>query len=241
MKTKIFAFVLVTALILSLFTGCGEEPPKTSVITRLSMGTLSKTTFVEGETSTPFELHFSAEGDFNAEDVVPVISNPLAIDVKVEKDTSTVVPKLIFKITALQAGKSTLYFETADKMNRTDYEEITVVSNISDISFSDASNLVIYLSSSPGYRYFSIKNVNPVTDITKSLDFMTDNQKVATIRYDNSDVNHKCVITPVGLGETYIYVQTKDGSCQSEKIKVIVKNKNGSDNKNSSDKTSDHS
>ena len=55
------------------------------------------------------------------------------------------------------------------------------------------------------------------------MEFVSENPKIATIEYDeDSWLMESCIIKKVGVGETYVYIQTKDKTLQSEKIKVVV-------------------
>lgn len=52
---------------------------------------------------------------------------------------------------------------------------------------------------------------------------MSENPEIVTFEYDtDSWVSGYGIIKAVGAGETYIYIQTKDGSVQSQKVKIIV-------------------
>ena len=56
------------------------------------------------------------------------------------------------------------------------------------------------------------------------LDFISENEKVAKIKYVSTPLDG-CVyysIEGVRYGTTYVYIQSKDGSVRSEKIKVVV-------------------
>ena len=73
---------------------------------------------------------------------------------------------------------------------------------------------------SRGFSYESQKNI---LEPKNCFEFVSENTEVVTVEYDeDSWFGENCIITRVGAGETYIYIQTKDKSVQSEKIKVVV-------------------
>lgn len=96
---------------------------------------------------------------------------------------------------------------------------------VKSIKFSDTSNVEFYYSDYPDTNSFSVE-ISPEdkeVEYSALLDFVSENPKVATIEYDkDSSISQKVIITPVSDGETYIYIQSKDGKVKSEKIKVIV-------------------
>lgn len=96
---------------------------------------------------------------------------------------------------------------------------------IKSIKFSDTSDVELYYSSYPDTNSFSVEisPENKEVDYSALLDFVSENPKVATIEYDkDSWISQEVKITPVSDGETYVYIQSKDGKVKSEKIKVIV-------------------
>lgn len=69
------------------------------------------------------------------------------------------------------------------------------------------------------FKVYPNKEVN-IDDI----EFISENPEIATFTYDKTALTSYIYfdVTAVGVGETYIYVQTKDKSVVSDKIKVIV-------------------
>lgn len=96
---------------------------------------------------------------------------------------------------------------------------------VKSIKFSDASDVEFYYSSYPDTNSFSVE-ISPEdeeADYSSLLDFVSENPDVATIEYDkDSWISQEVKITPVSDGETYVYIQSKDGKVKSEKVKVIV-------------------
>ncbi len=96
---------------------------------------------------------------------------------------------------------------------------------VKSIKFSDTTDVEFHYSSNPNTVYFSVE-ISPEgeeADYSTLLDFVSENPQVATIEYDkDSSISQKVIITPVSDGETYVYIQSKDGSVKSEKIKVVV-------------------
>lgn len=96
---------------------------------------------------------------------------------------------------------------------------------VKSIKFSDTTDVEFHYSSNPDTVYFSVE-ISPEdeeADYSTLLDFVSENPKVATIEYDkDSSISQKVIIAPVSDGETYVYIQSKDGTVKSEKIKVVV-------------------
>lgn len=86
--------------------------------------------------------------------------------------------------------------------------------NKTDIKFtSSISEKRIYLYSAD----------SDIADIKDDLEFISENENVASIEYDNNSQITGCVkITKKSAGETTIYVRNNKTGAQTDKIKIIV-------------------
>lgn len=101
--------------------------------------------------------------------------------------------------------------------------ETTNPQNIESISFSDNSDIIFSEWSEEESRSFDIESNESLTDPQDSLEFVSENPEVATIEYDEDSLfSNYCIIRKVNAGETYVYIQNKDDTIRSERIKVIV-------------------
>lgn len=141
----------------------------------------------------------------------------------VNADDSSISSEIRVKI----RKQETLKFKITCSDNKIDIETISgdIDIQVKSIKFSDTSDIEFYYSGHPDTNYFSVE-ISPEgeeTDYSTLLDFVSENPKVATIEYDkDSSISQKVIITPVSDGETYVYIQSKDGKVKSEKIKVVV-------------------
>lgn len=123
--------------------------------------------------------------------------------------------------------QETLKFRIVCSNDEIDIETISgdIDVQVKSIKFSDISDVEFFYSSYPETNSFSVE-ISPKdekVDYSTLLDFVSENTDVATIEYDkDSWISQEIKITPVNDGETYIYIQSKDGKVKSEKVKVIV-------------------
>lgn len=123
--------------------------------------------------------------------------------------------------------QETLKFKITCNDDKIDIETLSgdIEIQVKSINFSDTSDINFYYSYSSENNSFSVET-NPeskITDNIELLDFVSENPKIASIEYEkNSSYTPRVIITPIANGETYVYIQSKDGTVQSEKIKVVV-------------------
>lgn len=122
-------------------------------------------------------------------------------------------------------------FSPKDDNNTDDsssYQITTVATDIREFKFMNLTDNTIALEmensgvESKENSYFEVlpdKEIN-INDI----EFVSENPEIATFTYDKTALTNYIYfdVTAVNVGETYIYVQTKDKSVVSDKIKVIV-------------------
>lgn len=236
MKKKIAAIGLVLCMVFSLCS-CGEGPstgsstssstgPSTgpsTKIDKLTAASLDDKAFYSGTTYDGLKVEVGNTAEYELGDVNVVIADHSVIDITLEKKEVLPSNYISYSIVCKSPGTTSFYFETSDKLVKSEEVEIAVLSNIQSIRFTDASELTFYDWQDTEDRLFEIESNENVSEPQNTLEFISENPDVATIAYDGDAwPDDCCKIKKVGTGETYVYIQTKDGTVQSEKIKVIV-------------------
>lgn len=225
MKTtvkRILSFLAIFCLLLS-FASCDDAETSSTGIYSLTIEDLSDEMFYKDVISDVFEVSVESTSEYDESDISVFVKDESIIKIDFEKTDSLFSSYISFEITGLKEGTTSFYFETFDGIVQSNTVEVTVLQNITAISFSDTSEIKFYDWSNIEERFFSIESQEYISAPNQFFDFVSENPKVATIEYDeDSLLSDKCIITRMSAGETYVYIQTKDKSIQSEKIKVIV-------------------
>lgn len=217
---KIVSIFLIISIIFCL-SACNQKSE--TGIYNLSVEPLSEQKFYKDLTYSDFELTVGYSSEFDTNDVNVVIADSSIIDISFNKEDGLILDYISFNIICKAAGTTTFYFETPDKLVKSDEIEITVATNIKSINFVDDSTITFNGWSIYENRDFEIESDTIISEPKNILEFVSENPKVATIKYDeDSWLSESCIIEQVSEGETYVYIQTKDKTIQSKKIKVIV-------------------
>ncbi len=218
----IIAFILILCTMFCL-TSCDLEIDTTPEIEGLTIESFEDEEFYTGKTYTGFKLEVDTTVGFETDDINLVISDDSIIDITYEKKKVLLSEYISFDIDCKNTGTATFYFETTDRLVKSEQIELTVCSNITSIKFTDNSDLTIYSFENEKNRYYNVKTHEYVSDVENALEFVSENPSVAIIKYnEDSWLSDGCIIEKVGAGETYVYIRTKDKTVQSEKIKVTV-------------------
>lgn len=129
------------------------------------------------------------------------------------------------EVNAIISKDETLKFKINSNSDSIEVETLagTIDLKIESIEFSDDSDVDFYSIDTEKQEKFSVKADTEVPDIENYLEFVSDNPKVAEISYDSTyDYSDNVNIKAIGNGETYVYIQSKDKSVTSQKIKVTV-------------------
>lgn len=220
MKKKISLFIISLVLILSL-SACGEK--SITGITNFDVKDISDETFYCGVTVDDLSVSVNYTDDFEAADVNVVIDDPSIISIDFRTSVNWFFDTYIdYEITGLKEGTTSFYFETSDSVIKSDVIEVTVSQNVKSINFNDTSDLTIYDWDVYEDKYFEIDSYEEIDDEQTVIEYVSENPEIATIEYEDSYSSYCCRIKYVSPGETYVYLKTKDGKVQSDKIKVIV-------------------
>jgi len=220
MKKKITLLILSLVLILSL-SACVEK--SATGITNFDVKDISKENFYCGTTTNDLVVTVNYTDDFEASDINVVIADPLIINIEFRTSVNWFFDTYIdYAISGLKEGTTSFYFETSDGVIKSDVIEVTVKQNVKSISFKDTSDLILYDWSVYEDKYFEIDSNEDIDDEQAIIEYISENPNVATIEYRDSYSSYCCRIKYISPGETYVYLKTKDGKIQSEKIKVIV-------------------
>lgn len=217
---KTLSFLLALCMLLC-FTACDEG--SSTGIYELTIASLDNKEFFSGKTYEDLKLEVDNTLEYETEDVNVVVKDPSIIDITFEKKETLFSKYISFDIVCKSVGTTSFYFETSDKVVKSEEVEISVLSNIKSIKFSSTDDITIYDFESDETLSFDVEYNEYVSDYEKILDFVSENPEIVTIKYDtDSWFGESCIIEKVNAGETYIYIQTKDKTVQSKKIKVIV-------------------
>ncbi len=214
------AIILLLCMILSL---CACEEDSSTGIYELTVASLTDKEFYNGTTYDGLKLEVESTLEYETSDINVVIADDSIIDITFEKKETLFSNYISYNIICKSVGSTTFYFETSDRVVKSEEIEIVVSSNIKSISFIDDSELTFYDWQYDEDLSFEIESNESVSELQNILEFISENPEVATIEYDEDAwLSDRCKIKKVGVGETYVYIRTKDGTVQSEKIKVIV-------------------
>ena len=220
---KRFLSIMLFLVFVLLLVGCDETENSSTGIYNFTIEDLSSETFYDGITFSDFELEVDSTSEYKTSDINVVVIDPTIISISFEKKDTLFSNYISFNITGLKTGTTSFYFETVDQIIKSEEIQITVSQNIESISFRDTSDIVFSEWSYEESKSFDIESNKSSTDLQDSLEFVSENPEIVTIEYDEDSLfSNYCIIKKVGVGETYVYIQNKDGTIQSEKIKVIV-------------------
>ena len=227
--------ILLMLCIVACCTGCDDAK-----ITALAIKDIPANAISVGATSDELKVEVEYFRTIQTNDVKAVIEDDSIISVEYEAKESLLSGYYVsYTITGLKAGKTSFYFETADETVKSNVVEIEIVpasesgnntdasnatdsvSNIISIDFNDTSDILLSEYMNDEVRYFKIQSHDDSDNFDEFLEYISEDPNVATVEYKKSYTSNCCIIKRVGVGETYIYVQTKDGAVQSAKIKVI--------------------
>ncbi len=217
---KAVCFILSLCMLLCL-TACGEG--SSTGIYGLTIASLDGKEFFSGATYEDLKVEVDNTLEYETSDVNVVIADNSIIDITFEKKETLFSNYISYNIVCKSTGTTTFYFETSDQVVKSEEVEITVSSNIKSLKFNDTSEITFYDWQYDETRSFEIDSNESVSEPQNVLEFISENPEVATIEYDEDAwISDRCIIKKVGVGETYVYIQTKDKTIKSEKIKIII-------------------
>lgn len=231
-KSLLGMFLVISILICG--TGCDDAK-----ISALEIKEFPADTIYIGAKTDEMKVEVEYFRSIQTGDINVVIEDDSIINIEYEAKESMLSGYYVsFIITGLSAGKTSFYFETVDHTVKSNAVEIEVVpasengssnttdaieniSNIISIDFNDASDIHLSEYLSDEVRYFNIQANGDSDNFDNAFEYISEDPSVAIVEYKHSYTSHCCIIKRVGAGETHIYIQTKDGSVQSAKIKVV--------------------
>lgn len=213
---RVAALFISLCLLLSI-TGCSEEG------FRVGTGSFPDE-FYSHITYGDFLVYVNDDFIFDANDVSVVIEDESIIDISFEvEETRLFNAGITYQIRCLSPGATTFYFEVPSLSLKTEAVKITVLENMKSIYFKNKYDITLLGLKDSENREFKVeKYEHDSLTWAEELVFVSEDPQIATIKYDAEADGFQCRIDSVGIGETYIYIQTKDGSVQSNKLKVIV-------------------
>lgn len=214
---SVAAILCIFALILTL-CACGDVSQ--SGISKIEIDDISQDDFYVGVTSYDYKIELSGVKDAVINDIKFVVDDESLIEININKKFEN-TNYLYFNITGKKAGKASFIVQTTDSVVKTEPVEIEVKEDVISISFTE-EEIVFNDFPSEQTVYLDIKTNSYTGEANKHLQYISDNEDVATITYDEDSLLGGCTVKAVGEGETYICVQTESKSVQSQKLKVVV-------------------
>lgn len=219
----------ITAIILLLCTvfflcSCDEstytnDETEMNPVENMTVSDLSSEILIVGKKSAVYTLDIDESGSYSSNDLVAVISDSNVAEVEIDNADNLFSDSVTFYITGISAGTATLYFKTSDESAISNSTEITVLADISEISFCDTSAIQLDVGNSVT-RKFEIAPQNLLSFTNDDFVFISENDSIAKIK---SSDDFSCTISAVKPGTTYVYIKTKSGAVESKKLKVTVK------------------
>jgi uncharacterized protein YjdB len=132
---------------------------------------------------------------------------------------------IIFLIFVSSRGSSDT--SSANKSTGTSSEQITEsAEEITGLSFAKTGDLTVEVGESTSSSCLNVKAKSKKRFNADDFTFVTENPDIATIAFSHNNLTRVYAkVTGVSVGETNIYVTSKDGSVQSESIHVVVSEK----------------
>ncbi len=214
---SIFAIFGIFAILLTL-SAC-DNIVSESGISNIRIDDISDDDFYVGVASYDYTAYISGVSDVNESDIEFIIDESIA-EINYEKKFEN-TSYLYYNITGKKAGKTSFVVQTTDGVIKTEPVEIEVKEDVISISFTE-EEIVFNDFPSEQTVYLDIKTNSYTGEAEKHLEYISDNEDVATITYDEDSRLGGCTVKAVGEGETYICVQTESKSVKSEKLKVVV-------------------
>lgn len=126
-------------------------------------------------------------------------------------------------------GESSVASEVSVESSKAESSEESskVEKKITSIKLNDSSDIKMY-DTDYAYKYVLVQG-SGYDDYENEIEFISTNPKVATIELGTNLGSNKlevwCKISPVSMGTTTIYAQTKDGKLKTDKINITVTSK----------------
>ncbi len=236
---KFLAIGCILLILMTVLTACDEVEMEKSItsITSFTVEDLSNEEFYSNVLYEDFKLDVYYEESYTEEDIKVVVSDPSVIEITYEKDENFLDGIYIsFDINTISHGDVSFYFETSDGIIKSEEVRLNILNNIESIEISDVSDITFNHWSDTETLIFSVKSNKSISEKGDVLKFVSENPEVVTVSYDeDSWFSDSCTIEKKGPGETFVYIQTLDGSVKSEKVKVIVEEEETEPQSNSED------
>lgn len=214
---SVILFVIILVLIFSNTDKYSDN------IFKIEVDDLSEEFFYTNLISDKYYIHTYGTVKLQENDLKAIIDDPSVIEIHFDKNDSY-SNSLSFVIKPLKEGTTSFYFETIDKSVTSNPVSLTVFDNcITSIDFSNSAyEIVLNDSLNEETVYFDVESHEDIDNLSTSLEFISEDEDVATIIYNESSIPHSCSIKAVNPGETYVYIQTINQEIQSSKLRVIV-------------------
>ena len=204
-----------------MFCGCEETVKSSTGIYKIEIEDLSNEHFYCGSTSDEYAVNIYGASELVEDNINVVIEDDSIINIAYEKKYSY-IDDIYFTIQSLKEGTTTFYFESSDKIIKSEPVTITVENNIISISFSDNDEIVFDNWKLEETLFFDLDTYDDIENTANHLEFISEDTDIATIANNENSWLNSCTIKAVDSGQTYVYIQSLDGKVKSPKIKITV-------------------
>lgn len=212
------------------FAGCDIAPR----IIKLEITAPEQFDIGAGETSDELGVRVTGTKDWTLSNINVIVGDPSILQVDFEKSIKSAM-YISFRIRGMQTGSTTLSFETKDGRIKSNVMTVTVYQPFTSIEFADTSDVVLNGLTDEVELRFETKSGDEPVESPRNLKFVSEDPDVVSAVYAiNADGENVCLVSPVSYGETYVYVQSFDGSIKSQRIKITVTVKDSSSDGNGS-------
>lgn len=221
-KIKQTAAIILLLCTIFLMCSCDEYTELnnlTAPVESMAVPDLSSEILIVSKQSVAYTLEIDESANYTANDITAVLSDDKIARIEVDNSDNLFSDSVTFYITGISAGTATLHFETSDKSAISNSTEITVLADISEISFCDTSAIYLDVGNSVT-RKFEIAPQNLLPFTNEDFVFISENNSIAKIKPSD---DFSFTVSAVKSGTTYVYIKTKSGAVESKKLKVTVK------------------
>ena len=224
---KALALILSFICLLSLLTGCsaGLKASDTGITALKIASDHSKVELYCGEIVQTVSVAVSCKNNFLLNDIQLVNNNQAVASVKPEPIVTG--NRVQYTIEGLVPGNTTVFVQTKDGAVKSEEILITVLQDITTIELADSGDITLLLGDGPYKNTFTLQSQREDPQQVNQLEFVSEDEAVAGFELISNSTGAplQYEITPMGQGETTCYIRTKDGLVVSNKINIIVNQK----------------
>lgn len=222
MKKRFAVFLLLLAVL--MLPSCSSKEKSITGIKEIKIEDMTEKTFGWGSVTDELRAKVKHKGEFDKNDIVVVIDDEDILNINFQIGKKHFFSTYIdFEVEGLKEGTTSFFFKTSDDVVKSETIKITVEKNVESIEFEKNEDLLLYKGEVRHDNYFKINASQEITIPKNVVECVSEDKNIVTVDYDESYSPFCFKINCFRVGETYIYLQTKDKTIQSQKIKVTVR------------------